>query len=43
MKKILFYTIQTAAIWAVMAVTLYMLNKMHMDSSLVLPTTFRGI
>ena len=39
MKKIIFYTIQTAAIWTVMAIILY---KMHMDNSLFLTTTLRS-
>lgn len=42
MKKIIFYTIQTAAIWTVMAIILYVLNKMHMDNSLFLTTTLRS-
>ena len=36
------YTIQTAAIWTVMAIILYVLNKMHMDNSLFLTTTLRS-
>ena len=42
MKKIIFYTIQTAAIWTVMASILYVLNKMPMDNSLFLTTTLRS-
>lgn len=39
MKKILFLTIQSAAIWAVMAMLLYTVGKVHMDNSLFLPMT----
>ncbi|ERJ87714.1 MULTISPECIES: hypothetical protein [Ruminococcus] len=39
MKKILFMTIQSAAIWTAMAMLLYTVGKMHMDSSLFLPLT----